>query len=296
LLIAAWVLLARGRAEVAVILIGLGFAVVALFGAIGIPEALPVYILLPVLSAVVALPFLDPRTLRWMALLVTLAAGIITTVAIMAQNLAASPFQRVALTIAVSSLSGLTMFLLAQLHQRLQASLADSRTINVELDRSRSGLELEVSARTNALQAALGELAQRAAEQSSLLEEIRQQRDAIRELSMPVLPVTSTTLVMPLIGALDTARLEDLQGQALRAISQANVRTLLLDITGVPVVDSQVAQGVLAVVQSTRLMGTETILVGIRPEVAQTMVGLGLDMRGVRTFADLQTAIRTVGA
>jgi rsbT co-antagonist protein RsbR len=67
---------------------------------------------------------------------------------------------------------------------------------------------------------------------------------------------------------------------------------LLLDITGVPIIDTHVAQGLLAVVQATRLLGADSVLVGIRPEVAQTIVGLGLDLRGLHSYADLQIALR----
>jgi rsbT co-antagonist protein RsbR len=294
LLVVAWVELVRKRAIIAVILISIGFGVVALFGSFGIPEALPVYILLPVLSAVVALPFLAQRTLHWMALIATIAAGVITSLAIFSQNIAASSFQRLALIIAVSGISGLTMFLLTQLHRRLNETLTETRAINAELELARSGLEKEVHTRTSALQTAMDTLAQRSTEQAALLEEIQLQREAIRELSMPVLPITPTTLVMPLIGALDTARLQEMQSQALRAIEQTRADTLLLDITGILVVDTQVAQGILTVVSATRLMGADSILVGIRPEVAQTIVGLGLDLSSVRTYADLQTALRHI--
>jgi rsbT co-antagonist protein RsbR len=96
---------------------------------------------------------------------------------------------------------------------------------------------------------------------------------------------------MPLIGALDSMRLQHLQEQALRALERTRARSLLLDITGVPVVDSQVAQGLLIVVNAARLLGAEVLLVGIRPEVAQTIVGLGLHLPGMRTYSDLQAAL-----
>jgi rsbT co-antagonist protein RsbR len=108
-----------------------------------------------------------------------------------------------------------------------------------------------------------------------------------------VLPISATTLIMPLVGALDSARLQQVQEQALQAIERATARRLVLDITGVPLVDSQVAQGLLAVVQAARLLGAEAVLVGVRPEVAQTVVGLGLTLPGLRTYADLQTALGT---
>ena len=143
------------------------------------------------------------------------------------------------------------------------------------------------------LQRLIDEIRTREAEQARLLAENSQQRDAIRELSVPVLPLQPGTLAMPLIGALDSTRLRDLQERALQAIQRTSAKWLLLDITGVPIVDTQVAQGLIGVVQAARLLGTEVLLVGIRPEVAQTIVGLGLDLRGVRTYSDIQTALDT---
>ncbi|NTW04170.1 MAG: STAS domain-containing protein [Oscillochloris sp.] len=120
---------------------------------------------------------------------------------------------------------------------------------------------------------------------------IEEQREAIRELSVPVIPITDQILVMPLIGALDTQRLNDIQQGALAALEQSHAHQLVLDITGVPVVDSQVAQGLIRVVQAARLLGVNVTLVGIRPEVAQTIVGLGLDLREVHTQSTLQQAL-----
>jgi rsbT co-antagonist protein RsbR len=226
-----------------------------------------------------------------MTIIVTLAAAITTTLALTVHVFPAPPLQKVMLIIAVSAISGLTMFLLEQLHRRLAETLTQTRAVNTMLEQARSGLEAEVAVRTHDLRTALDELAQRSKEQAALLAEIHQQRDAIRELSVPVLPLQRGTLVMPLIGALDTARLRDLQERALQAIQRADARRLLLDITGVPIVDTQVAQGLIGVVQAARLLGTEVLLVGIRPEVAQTIVGLGLELRGVRTYSDIQSAL-----
>jgi rsbT co-antagonist protein RsbR len=166
-------------------------------------------------------------------------------------------------------------------------------SMTTQLRQTLEGLEQRVADRTLDLQRALDEVEARAHEQERLLLENRQQRDAIRELSVPVLPLQRGTLAMPLIGALDSTRLRDIQERALQAIQRAGVRRLLLDITGVPIVDTQVAQGLMGVVQAARLLGTEVLLVGIRPEVAQTIVGLGLDLRHVRTYSDIQTALDT---
>jgi rsbT co-antagonist protein RsbR len=108
---------------------------------------------------------------------------------------------------------------------------------------------------------------------------------------VPVIPVNATTLVMPLVGTLDTTRLQQLQEQSLHALERSSARTLIFDITGVPIVDTHVAQGLLMTVRSARLLGAHVVLVGIRPEVAQAIVGLGLDLNGVSTFSDLQSAL-----
>lgn len=157
----------------------------------------------------------------------------------------------------------------------------------VLIRQQRERLELQVAAATSA-QLEAEEARAQIAEQ---LTQIEEQRAAIREMSVPVLPLTKTTLVMPLVGALDSARLHLLQDQALHAIEQTSTRHLLLDITGVPVVDSQVAQGLIKVILAARLLGTEVVLVGIRPEVAQSLVGLGVDLSNVTTQSSLQSGI-----
>jgi rsbT co-antagonist protein RsbR len=128
-------------------------------------------------------------------------------------------------------------------------------------------------------------------EAASRLAIIEEQRETIRDMSVPVLPLDKQSLVMPLIGTLDTQRLTQIQEQALRWLESSRARRLLLDITGVPIIDSQVAQGLIRVVHAARLLGAEVVLVGIRPEVAQTIVSLGLDLRDIKTFSSLQAGI-----
>jgi rsbT co-antagonist protein RsbR len=164
-------------------------------------------------------------------------------------------------------------------------------TMTTQLEQNLETLEHRVAERTADLQTALARVEAQAQEQARLLEEIAQQRQAIRELSVPVLPVTDQALVMPLVGAIDTERLADIQDRALHALQRSHARYLLVDITGVPVVDSQVAQGLLAINAMCRLLGAEMVLIGIRPEVAQTIVGLGMNLSSLRTAADLQTIL-----
>jgi rsbT co-antagonist protein RsbR len=169
-----------------------------------------------------------------------------------------------------------------------QATIVDN---TAELQRLNASLESQVAERTRALEHALQEVEERAARQELLISQIDQQRDVIQEMSVPVLPVAARVLVMPLVGALDSARLTMIHDKALNAIQRESARYLVLDITGVWVVDSQVAQGLIRVIEAVRLLGAETQLVGVRPEVAQAIVTLGLDLNHIRTSATLQEGL-----
>ena len=123
------------------------------------------------------------------------------------------------------------------------------------------------------------------------LAQIDAQHGVIREMSVPVLPLTPTTLVVPLVGALDSSRLSILQERVMQAIERSSVRYVLLDITGILVVDTQVAQGLIKIIRAARLLGAEVVLVGIRPEIAQSIVGLGIQLGNVVTRSTLQSGI-----
>jgi CHASE3 domain sensor protein/anti-anti-sigma regulatory factor len=120
---------------------------------------------------------------------------------------------------------------------------------------------------------------------------IDQQQEVIRDMSVPVLPLLASTLVMPLVGALDSKRLALMQEQALDALEHSSARQLILDITGVPIVDTQVALGLTQLVQAAQLLGTRVSIVGIRPEVAQALVGLGISLPNIQTFSTLQLGV-----
>jgi rsbT co-antagonist protein RsbR len=190
--------------------------------------------------------------------------------------------------------------LLTLLFDRFGSTLRDAFVTSLEreaeLSSIRASLETIVAERTAALQSALDDVEARAEEQEHLLREIELQRETIKDLNVPVIPISATTLVMPLVGALDSTRLRQLQEQSLQALERTSARVLILDITGVPVVDSHVAQGLLMTVRSARLLGAEVTLVGIRPEVAQTIVGLGIELSDVRTFSDLHSALDQISA
>ncbi len=173
----------------------------------------------------------------------------------------------------------------------LRVALRDALDREQELADQRDALERTVDKRTAELRGALTEVKARAAAQATLLDEIAQQREALRELSVPILPVDGHTLVLPLVGALDTARLQALHERALHAAEGGAVSRLILDISGVPLVDSHVALGLLNTVRAARLLGVDVAVAGIRPEVAQALVGLGLDLDEVRAYRDLKGAL-----
>lgn len=143
-------------------------------------------------------------------------------------------------------------------------------------------------ASVNAARAAAEQAHQKITQQ---LEMIDQQRTVILEMSVPILPLSDSTLVLPLVGALDTTRIRQAQERVLQKIQSSSARYMLLDVTGVPVIDSQVGQGMLQIVAAARLLGCTIVVVGMGPEVAQSVVGLGLDLSHVVTRSTLQSGI-----
>jgi rsbT co-antagonist protein RsbR len=297
-LVTRWAL-ARGRVVVAATILFVAVQMAVLAVAVVFPLMLPVSIAGVLMAIALILPYVGRGALRLLMVIacaVGLVAAVLTRLPLI-QNLFPAPPAWIGDLVLISIMPlplALTALLLWQFSSRLTETLSQTRSANAALRQSQAELESRVVERTSDLRAALDEVAARAAEQARLLEANEQQRTTIRELSVPVLPISAGTLVMPLIGALDTARLQLFRDQALRAIEREHARTLVLDITGVPVVDSQVAQGLLGVVQAARLLGAEVALVGIRPEVAQAIVTLGLTLTDLRTYGDLQSAFGAV--
>ena len=130
------------------------------------------------------------------------------------------------------------------------------------------------------------------AERNEFQERIIQMQHAmIAELSTPLIPLTQGVLVLPLIGTLDSQRTMMLIETVLEGVSQQQAHTVIIDITGVSVIDTQVASIFLQLAQSIQLLGAQTVLTGIRPEVAQTIVGLGINFDSLVTRSDLQAGI-----
>jgi rsbT co-antagonist protein RsbR len=123
-------------------------------------------------------------------------------------------------------------------------------------------------------------------------EVILRQTDEITEISTPVIRVWDGILALPIIGTLDSARTQVVMENLLVEIVESGSSIAILDISGVPAVDSLVAQHLIKTVSATRLMGAECIISGIRPEIAQTVVHLGIDLSNIVTKATLASALR----
>jgi rsbT co-antagonist protein RsbR len=117
---------------------------------------------------------------------------------------------------------------------------------------------------------------------------IREQADALRELSTPVLPVRERLLILPIIGVLDTDRARQLTEQLLTGIRTHRAKVVVIDVTGVPEVDVTVANHLVNTVDASRLMGASVIITGISPKIAQILVDLGVDLGKMNTVGDLQ--------
>jgi anti-anti-sigma regulatory factor/HAMP domain-containing protein len=170
--------------------------------------------------------------------------------------------------------------------QHLAQSLLDSRSAIEAANRS---LEVTVAERTAELHTVVRQQEDLLATQTALLQQIA-------DMAMPVLPVSAGIVVIPLVGTIDSQRAANLSARLLEGVQEQRARVALLDITGVPLVDTQVAQALIGAVASARLLGAQTLLVGVRPEIAQTLVGLGVELRGLETTATLQEGLKRAQA
>jgi len=142
-------------------------------------------------------------------------------------------------------------------------------------------------------------------EREALLRSLHQQREtltqayereralasALRELGSPVIPLLDNMLLIPLVGGIDTNRAQQIVEAVLGGVGEYKADVILLDVTGVPLVDTQVANSLVQTARAARLLGARTIMVGVRPEIAQSIVGLGLDLRQLETYPTLGAAL-----
>lgn len=122
-------------------------------------------------------------------------------------------------------------------------------------------------------------------------ETIHAQATILDQLSTPLIPLNEQVVLMPLIGIVDSRRAQKIMETLLDGIAATRAHVAILDITGVPIVDTQVASAIVRAAQAVKLLGAQVMLTGMRPEVAQTMVGMGIELHGIHTQSTLQRGI-----
>lgn len=127
-------------------------------------------------------------------------------------------------------------------------------------------------------------------------QKIADQASALLEMSTPVTALWDDILMLPVVGIIDSNRAQDIMSAVLRSIADTRARVFIMDISGVPVVDTAVANHIIKITRATRLMGCQSILSGVSPTIAQTMVELGIDVGGILTKATLRDAMEAAYA
>ncbi|XXX72964.1 STAS domain-containing protein [Sorangium sp. So ce134] len=133
-------------------------------------------------------------------------------------------------------------------------------------------------------------------ERRRLEDTLRMQAKTLLELSTPIVPISQGILVLPLVGVLDTARAQQMMENLLGKVIERQARVVIIDVTGVPHIDTGSASALLQVARAVRLLGAQVVLTGIRPEVSRAIVGLDIELAGIVTRRDLQSGIAFASA
>ncbi|PCC67817.1 rsbT co-antagonist protein RsbR [Nannocystis exedens] len=126
------------------------------------------------------------------------------------------------------------------------------------------------------------------------LDVIERQQQALREMSTPIIEVWDRVICLPIVGLVDTARAADIMDNLLQAVARARARYAILDLTGVDVVDTSTASHLLSLIRAVRLLGADGVLTGVHPNIAQTIVTLGVDLTALHVRATLRDALKFV--
>lgn len=275
----------------------LGLALIIIITTILFPYFWPITALGSLLISAIFLPYLNPVGLRWL-LSSTYFLGILTIVLgyIPLPTALSIPTQDLNFIMIVSAITIFTflVFLLGQFSQQLLETTIHTQEANIDLEAAQTKLETQVAERTVHLQEALTTIEKREKQLHLTIADLQASQRTIRELSAPIIPVAAHILVAPLIGAIDSNRATTFTDMVLTAVEKQRTRMVILDITGVPIIDTQVAQALVQTADAIRLLGAQVTLVGIRPEVAQTVVGLGVDLSDIQTYRDLEQALTSI--
>jgi CheY-like chemotaxis protein/anti-anti-sigma regulatory factor len=189
--------------------------------------------------------------------------------------------------------------LLRRANDELESEIAERRKAEEALHKVHEELEARVERRTVQLARANAELEAEGAERlraeqdrARLQEEvIRMQAAMLEELSTPLIPLSDAVVIMPLVGTIDSKRAEQILAVLSQGVVSKGARVAIIDITGVPTVDTHVASVLIRASQAVRLLGAEVVLTGIRSRVARALVELGVDLGGLVTRGSLQAGI-----
>ncbi len=176
---------------------------------------------------------------------------------------------------------------LTNVAERIQAGEMDARA-PVESGDEIGKLAHTFNTMTEQLQASQAQLEAINLDQQTI---IQAQEATLIELSTPLIPITDQIVAMPLIGYIDSQRAQQVMASLLQGVQQQRARIAILDMTGIPLVDTQVADALIRTVQAVRLVGAQVIITGIRPEIADTLVRLGVDLSSFVTRRTLQNGI-----
>lgn len=155
-------------------------------------------------------------------------------------------------------------------------------------------LEQKVTERNQRLQQALNDLAQREKILQQALNELQTSQTIVAQLNIPVIPVLPRVLIAPLIGEMTAEHAQGLKHDIFAAIERSHAHTIILDITGVSLIDRVVAETIIQIAKAGQLLGTKTILVGLRPEVATALVSLDMQANLVKNYLTLEKAIQSL--
>ena len=188
----------------------------------------------------------------------------------------------------------LVMVLLWNFHRFQVQTMKAERRSSLELVQARGLLEEYNQTLEHKVQQRTAELQESIVEREQLQQQVIDgQQQVIQRLSTPIIPMMDRIIVMPLVGNVDSVRARDITRGLLAGIQEHRAKVVLLDITGVSIVDSEVVNHLNKTIQAARLKGAHTILTGISDAVAETIVDLGIDWSSVETLGNLQTGLRT---
>lgn len=184
---------------------------------------------------------------------------------------------------------------LGAIEQGINYTMMDLQTLALANQEKDASLELQqqtLKERLAVIEEQRALVAEQERELRAKLETIELQAEAIRELSTPILDIEDDVIALPIVGVLDSRRALDLTTSLLEHIGAQGTRCVILDLTGVDVVDTKTADHLIKVVQATALMGARCVLTGLSPSVAQTLVTIGVDTRGLRTLRSMKDGLR----